>query len=182
MKISYLIVCSTETDTLERLLSTITSILNDDELVILADRDNTGEGTQKILREIVTKFSYNIIEKRNIKIIENSLHNNYGSHKNFGIEKCSGEWIFQIDGDEIPSELTIGENLHAIIEKNPDIECFVVPRLNLYDGVEKKHSENWGWKLTPSSSIIKEKIIDTNSSEYIFLKTNGYILEEIKIN
>ena len=33
-----------------------------------------------------------------IKHYKHSLNKDYGSHKNYGIEHCHGDWIFQIDG------------------------------------------------------------------------------------
>lgn len=175
MKISYLITCSTETDTLVQLLKRVKSFLENDEIIILMDEKYVNEKNE----------TYNIVEAYHHlnggRLLSHKLDNDYGSHKNFGIEHCSGDFVFQLDGDELPSELTLGENLKSIIESNPTIECFLVPRLNDFIGVKQEHALQWGWKLTPSKTIIHEKIIDTNSDEYKFLKNGGYILEETDI-
>ena len=181
MKISYLITCSTETDTLKKLLELILNVLGDDELIVLNDKDNTSEDTKKILIELAYKFSYNIVDKKNIKIIENSLAGDYGLHKNTAIEKCEGNFIFAIDGDELPSELTIGENLHAIIETNPEIECFVVPRLNLFEGVTLEHAKKWGWKLS-MSKLYNKPVVNFPDIQYRIFKNSPKIRYKRKLH
>lgn len=172
MKLSYLVTCHDETTTLDNLLSRLDSFIgdNNDQVVIVAD--NPTKETSDIL------YNWSCIPK--INVLEHSLNNNYSEHKNWGASKCSGDYIFQIDGDELPTELLL-ENVKTIIEANPDTEVFWIPRINDFKGVTQKHAIQWGWRLTPSTSIVHEKIIDTESDEYKFLKNNGYILEEIKI-
>lgn len=178
--VSYLITCSTETDTLQRLLEVVGSVVKadpTDQLVVLIDKDakNNAE-TARLLGTLAVKMPHQWETKRLI-INEHSLNNNYGEHKNFGIQKCTGDFIFQIDGDELPPEALLGENLHALLEENPWAEAYAVPRINDFNGVTDNHAQRWGWKLTPSPSIIREKIIDTQSNEYLFLKQNGYIMD-----
>jgi glycosyltransferase involved in cell wall biosynthesis len=78
------------------------------------------------------------------------LNKNYGEHKNYGNSKCDGDWIFQIDADELPPESLLGVNLKAIIESNPEVELYYVPRINDFKGVTQEHANQWGWKLEPS--------------------------------
>jgi glycosyltransferase involved in cell wall biosynthesis len=144
----------------------------DDDIVVLDDNSDNVD-TLKILEEYKNKSK--------IRIFKHGLDNNYGAHKNFGNQQCSGEYIFQLDGDELPSELTVGENIHTIIESNSGIELIYVPRINDYIGVNPQHAARWGWRLSPSITKTHEKIIDTDSQEYKFLKENGYILEETAI-
>lgn len=145
MKISYLVTCSTETETLNTLLSRLDSVIGDinDEVIILAD--NPTKETSDIL------YNWTSGQTR-IFAHEHQLNNDYGGHKNYGNSLCSGEWIFQIDGDELPSENILGENLHAIIESNPEVELIFVPRINDYKGVTENHAKQWGWRLTNSKS------------------------------
>jgi glycosyltransferase involved in cell wall biosynthesis len=172
MKLSYLITCHDETTTLENLLSRLDGFIgdNDDEIVIITD--NPTKETSDIL--------YNWTGVPKINAYEHNLNNNYSEHKNIGSSRCTGDYILQIDGDELPTE-TLLINLKDIIEANPDTEVFWIPRVNDFKGVTDEHAKQWGWRLTPSTSIVHEKIIDTNSEEYKFLKNNGYILEETKL-
>lgn len=145
MKISYLVTCSTETKTLNNLLSRLDEVLgdNDDEVIILVDNPS------KQTVEIVSNWTSG---QTNVYGYEHSLNADYGAHKNFGSTKCSGYFIFQIDGDELPSENIIGDNLKAIIESNPEVELIYVPRINDYKGVKEEHARQWGWRLTSSKS------------------------------
>jgi len=145
MKISYLITCSNETDTLDRLLSLVTSAIGNDEIIILMDSDNYSDETSHIVHK-----HYSMNTEGSIIIMKNSLNNNYGGHKNQGIQQCKGQFIFQIDGDELPPENLLGENLHAFIDGNPTIEAFAVPRINDFRGVTPESAKPWGWKLTQS--------------------------------
>lgn len=171
MNISYLITCSNETTTLSELLSRVQSYLCvNDELIIILDSDcQNNQETKNILS--------NFIKKDNIKILEHALEFNYSNHKNWGISNCKNQWIMQLDGDELPTQMLL-ENIKTIIEANTGVESYWIPRTNAFIGVTTEHAKKWGWKLSPSTSIVHEKIINKDSSEYNFLKNNDYILEE----
>jgi len=139
MKLSYLITVHNETDTLTRLLERlINNRFDGDEIVILDDFSDNPK-TQEILKQASSK----------INIVQHKLDNNYGAHKNYGNEHCQGDWIFQIDADENPSE-TLIFNIKDIINTNVNIELIFVPRINDFRGVTPEHAKQWGWKLTPS--------------------------------
>jgi len=127
---------------------------------------------------IVNKW-YSKSKEGSIKIIKFPLNNDYGTFKNEFIKHASGDWIFALDGDEIPPSALLGENLHALLENNPTIEAYAVPRLNVFNGVTDIDAIKWGWRLTRSESVVLEKNIDTHSNEYKFLKESGYIIEEL---
>ena len=67
-------------------------------------------------------------------------------NKNYLGSKCTGEYIFQIDADEVPSEFLI-QNIKVIIESNP-IDVFIVPRINLVAGLTPEHIRAWGWNVS----------------------------------
>jgi glycosyltransferase involved in cell wall biosynthesis len=139
MKLSYLITVHNETDTLTRLLERlINNRFDGDEIVILDDFSDNPK-TQEILRQALPK----------VTVIGHGLNNDYGAHKNYGNEHCTGDWIFQIDADENPSE-TLIFNIKDIINTNVNIELIFVPRINDFRGVTPEHAKQWGWKLTPS--------------------------------
>jgi len=139
MKLSYLVTVHNETDTLIRLLERLVNHrLEGDEIVILDDFSDNPQ-TQEILKQASTKAT----------IIQHRLDNNYGAHKNYGNEHCTGDWVFQIDADENPSE-TLIFNIRDIIATNAHVELIYVPRINDFRGVTPEHAKQWGWKLTPS--------------------------------
>ena len=65
---------------------------------------------------------------------------------------CGGDYIFQIDADEVPSLETV-KNLHKIIESNLDIELFLVPRINTVEDIDYEHVEKWNWNLNSQGWI-----------------------------
>jgi len=142
MKISYLVTCSTETKTLTNLLKTLVKFGgNENEIVIVLDEANANDQNQ----------TYNIVGAFHHTyggyIATHPLNGDYGAHKNFGNSKCHGEWIFQLDADELPPETLLGDNLQAIIESNPDVELICVPRINDQRGVTEEDAKEFGWKL-----------------------------------
>lgn len=137
MKISYLITCHNETDTLKKLLNTLEVFVCDKHEILILDDFSDNPSTIEILKE--TKY----------KTVQHALNNNYGEHKNYGNSLCSGGYIFQIDGDEIPS-LDLLSNIESIIDANSDVELFFVPRINDFKGVTEQHAMQWGWKLDMS--------------------------------
>ena len=66
--------------------------------------------------------------------------------KNLLNSKCSGDYIFQIDADEIPCTPII-ESLPAILESNPEIDVYLVSRVNTVQGLTDEHITNWGWNV-----------------------------------
>jgi len=151
MKLSYLITVHNETDTLGKLLERLIKCRYDeDEIVILDDfSDNTT--TKEILRQVSLR--------KNIKVLQHALDNNYGAHKNYGSQHCTGDWVFQIDSDELPPELLLF-NLRDIIASNPNVELIFVPRINDYKGVTPAHAAQWGWRLTPSPSCKNRPVVN----------------------
>ena len=142
LKISYLITCSNETQSLRNLLDRVYDNIDpEDEITIVLDSDcKDNQETRKILenhRDIQWPY------------VEHSLNNNYSEHKNWGARLCKHEWIFQIDGDELPTEILL-VNLKDIIQSNADIEAFWVSRINDFRGVSSEHAKQWGWKLSTS--------------------------------
>jgi glycosyltransferase involved in cell wall biosynthesis len=151
LKISYLITCHNEDCTLKNLLQRVSRFCDlDDEIVILDDFSDNPK-CQKILLE----YSY----KDNVRVYQHALDRNYGAHKNYGNELCKGDWIFQIDADELPSEVLL-MNIKNIIGANPDIELFLLPRVNDFKGVKQEHANQWGWRLTPCKEYGGRPIIN----------------------
>jgi glycosyltransferase involved in cell wall biosynthesis len=143
MKISYLVTVSNETTTFSNLLIRLKfTIGEEDEIVIVLDSNCKNNDETK---HLISDFQFN-----NVKKLEHNLNNNYSEHKNWGANQCSGDFIFQIDGDELPSDLLI-LNIKEIINANPNIETFWVSRINDFKGVSEEHAKRWGWKLSQST-------------------------------
>ena len=81
------------------------------------------------------------------KLTESALNKNFAAYKNNLNKNCDGNWIFQIDADEIPNEYLL-EALPFILETNSDVEAYWIPRVNTVAGITDEHVTKWGWRLT----------------------------------
>jgi glycosyltransferase involved in cell wall biosynthesis len=137
MRISYAIPVCNEHKELYRLLELlIKNKREEDEIVVQADLGNT------------TREVYNVIDqfKDKIRLVEFPLAGNFGAFKNNLKSNCSGEWIFQIDADEYLREDFI-QHLHLILQDNPTIDLFLLPRINTVDGLTQQHIDMWRWQV-----------------------------------
>tara|TARA_B110000977_G_scaffold121599_1_gene156402 strand:- start:281 stop:904 length:624 start_codon:yes stop_codon:yes gene_type:complete len=139
MKISYAITVCNEFEEIQKLVNFL--LLNkreEDEIIILFDYNN---GTTEVLDFLREK---SVGEK--IIFYKERFSNHFADWKNKLTEYCSGDYIFQIDADEIPHKLLM-INLPIILENNPDHEVYLVPRVNTVEGLTESHIKKWGWQV-----------------------------------
>lgn len=142
MRISYAIPVCNEHKEIEKLLSFLVKHIDeDDEIIVQCDQGNTTSEVHKVLGN----FS-------KIKIIEFPLKGDFASFKNNLKNHCTKEWIFQIDADELPHEFLI-TNLKELLKANPTVEMFLVPRVNIVDGLTQEHINKWRWKLNEAGWV-----------------------------
>jgi|SRR5579862_595230 len=151
MKLSYLVTVHNETYTLIRLMEKLINNRYEGDEIVLLDDFSDNETTKKLLAD-VSKL-------KDVFVYQHALNTNYGEHKNYGTEKCSGDWIFQIDSDENPAD-TLVFNIRDIIETNKTMEMIYVPRINDFRGVTEQEAKRWGWRLTPSPSYSNRPIVN----------------------
>ena len=136
MRISYAIPVCTEHVELKELLTFLTlHIEEEDEIVVQCDQGNTTHEVHRVLGDFPT-----------VKIIEFPLKGNFASFKNNLKEHCTGDWIFQIDADELPTYHLI-KNLKELLKLNPTTELFLVPRVNTVKGLTEEHINQWRWNV-----------------------------------
>jgi hypothetical protein len=160
MKISYLITCRDEGTLLYNLIKRLEKGIDikQDEVVIIYDAPELGKFSKTDTEGVL--LNVKAIEEPNVKVLCHELSSDYGAHKNWGNKQCTGEFIFQIDGDELPPENILGDNLKAIIELNPNVDLVYVPRINDFKGVTEEHAKPWGWRLTPSPSCDNRLVVN----------------------
>ena len=141
MKISYAITVCNEHKELQKLLEFLFEHKRpEDEVVVQKDNGNATEEVWDVCERFESKQAVEY------KHCSHPLDKNFAQYKNKLNEQCSGDWIFQIDADEIPNEYLI-EALPFILEANQDTEAFWVPRVNTVAGITDSHIQKWGWKL-----------------------------------
>jgi len=134
MKISYGITVCNEHIELQNLIEYLKVRMNPkDEVVVVYDQNRVTPDVMKVLEQNQTL----------VKFFPFNFQQNFLENKNFMNSKCSGDYIFQIDADEIPSEGLV-EHLSSILDDNP-VECLILPRKNLVQGLTTQHVKQWNW-------------------------------------
>jgi hypothetical protein len=137
MKISYAITVCNELEEIKRLVPFLLSNKRkEDEIVILFD----GKGTKEVW-DYLTKI------EEQITLLHRALFdNNFSQWKNLLTRLCTGDYIFQIDADELPSQDLI-KGLPYILEQNSDTDIYLVPRVNTVEGLTHEHIRQWRWNV-----------------------------------
>ena len=146
MKISYAITVKDELNELQRLVDfLIDRKRTEDEIVILYDSKGGSEAVEEWLRA-------NSVTSHYYRWYSNKFNNNFADHKNYLNMLCTGDYIFQIDADEIPHENLI-EKLPSILEHNSSVDLCVVPRVNTVTGLTQEHIQKWGWNVNENGWV-----------------------------
>jgi len=147
MKISYAIpVCNEHVELKKLLLFLVKHIDENDEIVVQCDKGNTTPEVYKVFNSGISEL------KNSLKIIEFPLKGHFSNFKNNLKEYCSGDWIFQIDADELPHESLI-TNLKELLKLNTNTEMFLVPRVNTVDGLTQEHINKWRWNVNENGWV-----------------------------
>jgi glycosyltransferase involved in cell wall biosynthesis len=168
MKFSFAIPVCNELSELQTLVSNILEHKQEqDEIIILFDADN---GTQEVK---------DYLNNSNILFYEVSLNNDFASFKNNFLKYCTGDYIVQIDADELPSD-EFWAYLPAIFESNRGLaESFYIARRNTVDGLTPEHIAKWGWNV---QKIDNKELINFPDWQHRIFKNNGNIKWKNKVH
>lgn len=146
MKISFAITVCNELEEIKRLVPFLLEHKRiEDEIVVLYDEKN---GNSEILDFLLP---YNILP--NVQTWRGfGFEGNFGEWKNKLNEYCSGDYIFQLDADEMISEALI-KNVSTILELNKELDLIFVARINTVDGLTENHIKQWGWKVDENNWV-----------------------------
>lgn len=145
MKISYAVTTHNEHKEIARLIPFLLNNMGmEDELVIIDDHSDYK--TWRVFDTYIHNDAYNI------KFFERALYNDFAAHKNFMNEQCTGDYIFNIDADEMPSEFLM-KNIKELIKMNPEIELYWVPRINTVEGLTQEHVQKWRWRVNENGWV-----------------------------
>ena len=138
MKISYSMLTHNETDSLLKLIEFLIKHKDEEDEIVILDDFSDNEKTKEILDSMCSIHE--------IKFEQRHLLKDYGSQKNHLNRMCGGDYIFNLDADELPNEWLI-KNIKSILESNPTIDLFWIPRVNTVEGLTLQHVREWGWKV-----------------------------------
>lgn len=144
MKISYAITVCDEFEELKKLIYTIQqNIRSQDEICVLVDKPKASNSLLGFVRDL---------SHENILVLkEATFTGNFSEWKNILTELCTGDYIFQIDADELPSEFLL-KALPEILIKN-NIDVILVPRINIVNGITQEHIIKWNWNIEADGKI-----------------------------
>ena len=140
MTISYAITVCNEINEITTLVNFLhPRIQSEDEILIQYDEGGVTDDVRGYLRIINDLHD-------NINVIGFPLNKDFASYKNNLKNYAKGIFIFQIDADEIPSEILL-LNLKNILKSNP-VDLLITPRKNIVEGLTEQHVKQWGWRVT----------------------------------
>ena len=139
MKISYAITVCNEFVEIQRLVNfLVKNKQQKDEIVILYDESNGDIEIENYLRShsINGEFSWH----------KDKFKGHFADWKNKLTSLCSGDYIYQIDADEIIHE-DMFHYLPYILEQNEEVDVYRVPRINTVKDLTQEHIQKWGWRV-----------------------------------
>jgi glycosyltransferase involved in cell wall biosynthesis len=147
MKISYAITVCNEFIEIQRLITFLRkNKRSQDEIVVLVDMTK-NEPTSELLGYLHRLSSSNYIH-----LSEQKFNNHFADWKNALVSLCTGDFIFQIDADEYPNEQLIA-SLPEILESNPDVDLYWVPRINTVESITPEHIQQWRWNVNENGWV-----------------------------
>jgi len=165
-KISYGITVNNEFEEIAKLLNVLLPLIDKkDEVIVLQDVTNKNEHVSNVL----DTYGDKIIR------IESCLNGDFATFKNNLIRKATKNYLFQIDADEFPEENLI-INLKKYLKKRFKTDVFLIPRVNIVNGLTNDHIEKWDWQIN------EKGYINFPDYQYRLFKLNKGIVWENKVH
>ena len=145
MKITYAVTVCNEFIEIQRLVHHLLKNKRvQDDVVVLYDSKNGNPDIETFLRShsVNGEFMWH----------KGEFEGHFANWKNKLNILCTGDYIFQIDADEMPTK-TLIEYLPDIIEGNPTVDVLLVPRINTVDGLTPEHIAKWGWNINSNGWV-----------------------------
>ena len=144
-----------------------------DNIVILYDEANGDPEVENFLRShsVNGEFAWH----------KAKFDRHFANWKNKLTSFCTGDYIFQIDADEIPNENLIAV-LPDVLVENEEIDVFLVPRVNTVKGLTSEHIQKWGWRVTDTGSGLDEEWVNWPDYQWRIWKNKPEIQWVNKVN
>ncbi len=140
MRISYAIPVCNELVEITKLLNFLKKHIDkEDEVIVLFDTNNGSQSVENYLRAKSVNPTF-------FQWYPYHFDGHFANMKNYLKSLCEGDWIFQIDADELPHKSLI-TNLKEVLKLNPTTEMFLVPRVNTVEGLTQEHINKWRWNV-----------------------------------
>ena len=141
--ITYGITVNNEADEIKKLLDVLIPLIDkNDEIVVMQDVTKENADVTNILQS----YGGKIIR------ITSKLDGDFSTFKNNLISHAAKQYLFQIDADEYPQKELI-KNLKFFLWKNFNYDCFIVPRINIVNGITDSDIKNWNWNVNEKGYV-----------------------------
>jgi glycosyltransferase involved in cell wall biosynthesis len=135
MKISYAILTHNEGNYIEKLIPFLLEFKNEEDEIVIVDDYSDDQLTKDILKKYESDIT-----------LHYRVFDGDATQKNYLNSKCTGDYILQLDADEIVSEWFM-QSLPTILEGNQEIDLFIMPRINTVSGLTDEWIKKWGWNI-----------------------------------
>jgi len=138
MQISYTILTHNETDSLLKLIEFLVKHKDEEDEIVILDDFSDNEKTKEILDTMCSMHEITFEQRHLLK--------DYAGQKNYLTRMAKGSYIINIDADELPHKKLM-KNIKPILEANPTIDLYWVPRVNTVEGLTAQHVTKWRWTV-----------------------------------
>lgn len=139
MKISYAITVCNEFNEIKTLMEFLLKHKRSvDEIVILLDKPKASKELETLLEAYA--------QAEDIWLVLDSFNQNFADWKNKLTSCCKGDYIVNIDADELPTDIFMN-HIISVIEDNSEVDVLVIPRWNTVQGLTEEHIRRWGWRV-----------------------------------
>ena len=167
MKISYAITVCNEFVEIQRLVNfLIKNKRPQDEIVILYDGTNGDIEVENYLRSHSINGEFHWHKEK--------FEGHFADWKNKLTSLCSGDYIYQIDADEMVSKYVLDFLPEVLLYNNIDV--LQVPRINTVEGLTQEHIQKWGWRVNENGWV------NFPDFQYRIYKNNGEIKWKNKVH
>ena len=135
MKISYAILTHNEGEYIAELLALLFTYKRDIDEIVIVDDYSDDERTKSILNDF-----------KDLITLDYRTFDGDHTQKNYLNSKCTGDYILQLDADELVKPEFL-EMLPALLEENNEIDLFIMPRINTVEGLTQEWIDKWRWNV-----------------------------------
>ncbi len=143
IKISYAILTHDEGTYVYELLDFLSKNKREIDEIVVVDDYSTDQ---------LTVDTLNRFKDQGVIKLDHRIFDGDATQKNYLNSLCSGDFIVQLDADEI-IEKEFMDILPDLLESNPDADLYLVPRIKTVAGLTESDIKRWGWVVDDKGRV-----------------------------
>lgn len=180
ISITYAITVCNESWQLQRLLNKIYPYLQKgDQVLIQSDSESVTSQVEEIIENFRSQYKSTSFSTAYVSI---PLDGDFASFKNNLSQHATGQWIFQIDADEYPTESLL-TGIQYIVNENSDTDVILTPRINTVRGITDDHVQKWGWtinKIEHPLLVVVESLLNMSQGAIYLIRDNDLTISLVE--